>query len=79
MKYIITKQNRVTVFPDFISHSTMAKVKNIRSAGYVKVKDNTITTTGKSHSTGIKSRKEDVRLVMRELSRLERRRLHANG
>lgn len=75
MKYLITKQNRVFTFPDFISHSTIAKAKNIKSAGFVKAKNNQIVTYGRSKSTGVKSNPDDAKLVIRKLGRDERRRL----
>ncbi len=69
MKYLITKQNQVKIFPDVLSHSKMADPKKIKSAGYFRVSKNKqeIETYGKSHSTGIKSKKEDARLVTKQL------------
>lgn len=73
MKYLITKNGITKVFPDEKSHSSMAAKRNIASAGYVALDGNGgIKTYGKSHSSGIKSKKEDkvkVALKLRELSR----------
>lgn len=74
MKYLITKQNQVKVFADDVSHSTMAKKSNIKSAGYFKIapSGSGIKTYGKSHSTGIKSEKGDDAKVTKHLYKLSR-------
>lgn len=70
MKYLITKSNQVKVFPDSTSHSDMASKKNIKSAGYFKQAGDSIKTYGKSHSTGIPSKKEDAVKVLKKIAQL---------
>ena len=66
MKYIITKQNKVKVFPESVSHSTMGTKKTIKSAGYIKIENGKIKTYDKSHSLNIPSKKSDAKLIEKQ-------------
>jgi hypothetical protein len=67
MKYLITKQNKVKIFPESISHSEMGNKNTVKSAGYIRIKNGKVETYDKSHSLNIPSRKNDAKLVVKEL------------
>ena len=63
MKYVVLKDNKVKVFPESVSHSTMGTKKTIKSAGFIRIKNGKVETYDKSHSLNIPSRKSDAKLV----------------
>lgn len=70
MKYLITKSNKVKVFPEATSHSSKAKKSEVKSAGYFNMKDGKINVYGKSHSYNILPRKNDAKLIEKYAARI---------
>lgn len=77
MKYVIFNNETAVIFPDFLDHKETANaVSQTRgidgkptSAGFVNVdEDNKLYTHGKSVSLDLKSKKDDIVLIMRQLS-----------
>ena len=67
MKYLITKTNKVKVFPENISHHTKGTKSNTKSAGYFRIRNGKVETYDKSHSLNIKPKQGDHKLIEKKL------------
>jgi hypothetical protein len=59
----------IIIFPNWMDHSTMAKVcvGKVLSGGFVSFDTDKVTCHGQSTSLGLRSRTEDTKILMREL------------
>lgn len=74
MKYIITKDKKIFMFSDSVTHNTVVPQQEARSAGFIKLEEGKLKCYGFSGSLGdLPVMKGDADLISSQLRRMNQK------